>query len=116
MDQPNDRRNIGVNFLPSGQACVRLWSPTSTRVDLVLSPSGDRLALRQAAEGYWSLETDALRPGDGYRFSIDEQDPLPDPASLSQRDGVHGASTAVDLERYNWEHRGWKNPALAKYV
>ncbi|WP_229364499.1 malto-oligosyltrehalose trehalohydrolase [Fibrella aestuarina] len=41
---------------------------------------------------------------------------LPDPASLSQPEGVHGLSRAVDTGTFPWEDTGWVNPPLAQYL
>ncbi|MDB5251150.1 MAG: malto-oligosyltrehalose trehalohydrolase, partial [Flaviaesturariibacter sp.] len=66
--------------------------------------------------GYWALETKTLTPGSRYRFSIDGNDPLPDPASLAQPGGVHGASQAVDLSAFQWSDGSWRNHALQNYI
>jgi maltooligosyltrehalose trehalohydrolase len=59
--------------------------------------SGDQRIALQPHDGYWRGEV-ALRADDGYRFSLDGGEPVPDPRSRWQRDGVHGASFAIDAE------------------
>jgi maltooligosyltrehalose trehalohydrolase len=51
---------------------------------------------REDAES-WSIELETAALEGGYRFSIDGGEPVPDPCSAWQRDGVHGPSYPVDL-------------------
>src|SRR4029077_2455690 len=53
------------------------------------------------APEYWHAEVDDSVLVNGYRFSIDGGEPIPDPRSMWQPDGVHGASHLVDIERLN---------------
>jgi maltooligosyltrehalose trehalohydrolase len=48
-------------------------------------------------------------------FSCDAGD-LPDPCSLSQPDGVHGPSRALDLKDFSWTDEHWKNHPLEAYI
>ena len=45
--------------------------------------------------GYFRLDVDA-EAGERYRYRLDGGDELPDPASRSQPEGVHGPSAIVD--------------------
>ena len=49
--------------------------------------------------GYWHTEVDDSVLAHGYRYSVDGGEPIPDPRSMWQPDGVHGASRLVDTER-----------------
>jgi maltooligosyltrehalose trehalohydrolase len=55
-----------------------------------------RVAMRADGDGYWRTELDAPSERGGYKYSIDGGDPLPDPRSLWQPDGVHGNSHVID--------------------
>jgi maltooligosyltrehalose trehalohydrolase len=46
--------------------------------------------------GYWHTEADESVLAHGYRYSIDGGEPIPDPRSRWQPDGVHGASYLAD--------------------
>ncbi len=109
-------RQIGINFIASGEAHIKLWSPLSKSVELVSSEKNLRLPLGKSADGNWTLTTSEVRPGDRYMFSVDGKKPLPDPASLSQPDGVHGASEALYLGNYDWADTNWRNPDLSTYI
>jgi maltooligosyltrehalose trehalohydrolase len=41
---------------------------------------------------------------------------LPDPASLSQLQGVHAASSVVDVYEFDWTDQKWQNPDLHTYI
>jgi maltooligosyltrehalose trehalohydrolase len=53
--------------------------------------------------GWWSVEAD----GESYAFSVDGSDPMPDPRSPWQPDGVHGFSRVFDSGRFAWSDAEW---------
>ena len=59
---------------------------------------------------------DGVGHGDRYRFRLDDGEPLADPASGWQPDGVHGPSAVVDAGRFDWSDEGWRGVALADTV
>jgi maltooligosyltrehalose trehalohydrolase len=110
-----NHRNIGVNFNKDGKAEVQVWAPFAKELSLVLIASQKDIPLRNEEYGYWSLTTTALKPGDLYYLAINGKQ-LPDPASLSQPDGVHGPSRALALAEFNWADAEWKNHPLEDYL
>lgn len=108
------KRNIGINFEKEGKAEVRFWAPEAVTVELKISDAV--LPLEKKDFGYWELFTDKIKPGTSYQFQLNGKDMLPDPASLSQPEGVHGASEAYDLNAFKWTDDHWKNPALDTYL
>lgn len=109
-----DTRTLGINFLKDGRAAVRVWSPLAKKLAVIVN--GEAIELTQAEYGYWELITDKIRNGTRYKFSMDDGAPLPDPASLSQPDGVHGDSEAMDLKLFQPDEGGWKNHPLEDYI
>ncbi|WP_353720402.1 malto-oligosyltrehalose trehalohydrolase [Dyadobacter sp. 676] len=105
----------GVTFNDRGEANVLVWAPKAEKVQLKFGDSLP-LDLEKGAYGFWTLETFALRPGDKYGFLLDDQGPLPDPATLHQPDGVHGLSGAFDVRKFSWTDGQWKNPAMKDYI
>src|SRR5947209_18088422 len=93
-----DRRNIGVNFINGKQTTVRIWSPLAKKVELSII-EGKTLKLDKGEYGYWGLTTDKMSEGECYIFKIDGKE-YPDITSLSQPDGVHKSSEAVDLTAF----------------
>ncbi|WP_118950469.1 malto-oligosyltrehalose trehalohydrolase [Taibaiella helva] len=117
MNQPDIRRKqLGISF-HEGRAEVLLWAPKA-REQVVLhdETTGEHLPLERGAFGYWTLQTDRIADDDLYCFSIDGGKPLPDPASLSQPDGVHGPSQALDLQHFPWTDQQWHNPDFGDYI
>ncbi|MFP4425518.1 MAG: malto-oligosyltrehalose trehalohydrolase [Spirochaetaceae bacterium] len=87
----------------------RLWAPSARRVELVIHRAapppaaadsleeGTLLELPRDREGWCSSERLPLGAGSRYRFRIDGDLEVPDPASRFQPEGVHGPSEVVDL-------------------
>ena len=73
---------------------VTVWAPFAKSVDLVTPER--RFALRKGLLGDWQNEVDVSELQQGYRYSIDGGEPLPDPRSQWQPDGVHGSSYVID--------------------
>ncbi|MEX8546636.1 MAG: malto-oligosyltrehalose trehalohydrolase [Mucilaginibacter sp.] len=110
------QRSIGVNFNARGEAEVKLWAPKAKSAELLLTANNKKYPLKEASYGYWILTTPELKPGDLYQFVLNGEKPLPDPASLSQPESVHGASQAIDLSAFVWGDQDWQNYPLAEYL
>ena len=97
-----------------------LWAPHAAGVDLVLplqNRTERRLAMIPAGDGTFDLEVPDAGHGTGYAFSLDGSDPLPDPRSAWQPDGVHAASRVFDPARYAWQDGDWAGrPVLGAVV
>ncbi|WP_372392165.1 malto-oligosyltrehalose trehalohydrolase [Xanthomonas sp. NCPPB 3582] len=93
---------------PAGEGQVRfaLWAPEASRVEVVFA-DGARAALQAGADGFFSAVL-ACAAGARYRYSIDGGEPVPDPASRWQPDGVHGASAVQPTDGYRWSHPQWQ--------
>ncbi|HEU4901861.1 MAG TPA: malto-oligosyltrehalose trehalohydrolase, partial [Flavisolibacter sp.] len=100
-------RTIGLNF-KEGKAMITVWAPLAQKVTVVTD--GVSVALEKKAYGYWQATTGSLPEGTRYKIAVDDKQPLPDPASLSQPDGVHGASEAFDVTAFPWIETNWNNP------
>ena len=109
------KRSIGVSF-QQGKATIKVWAPKAKEVALKPAKGGAPLPLEQEEDGYWMATTGDLRPGDRYKFLLDSEKELPDPASLSQPEGVHGPSQALDLTTFQWTDGAWKNTPLEDYL
>lgn len=113
MKAINTRPGVTIN---NSTATIWLWCPEAKQVALMLDDNGETLPLSLQEYGYWYLETDQLNEGSRYKFIIDDKDPLPDPASLSQPDGVHQSSAVVDLNAFKWTDAEWNNIRLQDYI
>jgi maltooligosyltrehalose trehalohydrolase len=108
-----ERRTLGVNFNTEGTAELLYWVPEANSVAIRFNQR--ELPLFNKERGYWALTTNDLQPGMTYQLIIDGQ-ALPDICSLSQPDGVHGASLAITLNEIQWTDDNWLNPALDDYL
>jgi maltooligosyltrehalose trehalohydrolase len=86
-----------------------VWAPHASSVDVVVS--GRRHPMQGDDRGWWRTDVDA-EPGADYGFSLDGDDPLPDPRSGWQPAGVHGLSRLVDHDSFNWRTASWELPEL----
>jgi maltooligosyltrehalose trehalohydrolase len=108
------KRSLGAILDENGNTTFTVWSPLSENVHVEIN--GKDLFLMEKKEfGFWQYKTKNIKAGSLYKFVPGEDKALPDPASLSQPDGVHGASQVVDLE-FNWTDKEWKNPPLEQYI
>ena len=110
-----NKRNIGVNFLGNGEAEVLLWSPFAKTAEFIIHEK-KVLPLQKMPHGYWKLNTGEIKPGEEYWLSVDQGEAYPDPASLSQQKGVHGPSTAIDLNEFKWTDDHWVVPPLEEFI
>jgi len=111
-----EKRKLGVNFNEEGQADIALWAPKVDYAEIYYVDKNKSEQLIGGELGLWTLTTDSLKPGDLYFFKLDGKVQFPDPASLSQPDGVHGASQAINNREFNWTDEKWKNFALKDYI
>ncbi|WP_031527112.1 malto-oligosyltrehalose trehalohydrolase [Dyadobacter crusticola] len=106
----------GIRFNEFGEAEVLVWAPLAEEASILLVDQDKNLSLQKADYGYWTLKTDKIKPDDLYQIVLGEEEPLPDPASVYQPQGVHGPSQAVDIKDFQWTDQQWKNPGLSDYI
>ena len=91
-----------------------VWAPISKTVQLALS-DGSIHSMERDDAGYWKT-TLPVDPRIRYGFRLDEQPTFPDPASLSQPDGVQDLSAIVDRSAFSWTDTGWKGIPLSNKI
>jgi maltooligosyltrehalose trehalohydrolase len=101
---------FGAELMDGGGVRFRLWAPAARRVDLCWECRGEaRLqAMAPLSDGWVGLETRNAGPGTLYRFRIDGDQRVPDPASRFQPQGVHGPSEVIDPAAFDWQDAEWK--------
>ncbi|MDO8878935.1 MAG: malto-oligosyltrehalose trehalohydrolase [Pseudolabrys sp.] len=81
----------------------RLWAPAASRVSLMLDAPHD-----MPKNGDWfELHVPKAKAGTRYRFKIDDDIEIADPASHFQPDDVQGSSEVID-HHYDWQAPDWK--------
>src|SRR5262249_52239251 len=90
-------------LLDSEGVTFRLWAPAARHVELVL----DRTCpMPTTGDGNYELRVANAGNGTHYKFRIDEEFEVPDPASHFQPHDVFGPSEVVDHD-YSWRSVGW---------
>ncbi|RZK67258.1 MAG: malto-oligosyltrehalose trehalohydrolase [Pedobacter sp.] len=118
LAEVRDTQKIGVSF-EGALARVLVWAPQAEKVRLHLHKQNKHLELNEIDGGYWGIATELLKSGDQYTFELTTEGEVierPDPASRSQQTGVHGPSTAVDINEYQFNDHDWKGLALKNYI
>lgn len=82
-----------------------VWAPDASAVSLVLRSETQKMA--EADDGWWKLEVPEAGHGTDYAFSVDGSEPMPDPRSPWQPDGVHGFSRVFDTSLHDWSDGDW---------
>jgi 1,4-alpha-glucan branching enzyme len=96
--------------LVAGGARFRLWAPDAGDVALRLEGPGPErdVAMQGGDDGWFSVVVPGARAGTRYRFAIDGETLVPDPASRFQPEGPHGPSEVIDPEAHEWSDTGWR--------
>jgi maltooligosyltrehalose trehalohydrolase len=95
---------FGARLTADG-ACFRLWAPAAQHVEVLLDTPHP---LRRGDDGWYAAEISGVRAGARYKFRIDDEVDVPDPASLYQPEDVSGPSEVIDHDAYQWRARDWR--------
>ncbi len=107
--------SVGAEVLQDGTVRFLLWAPLVDSVDLHLIGDGTTITMENVGGGYFQAVTDRARGGSRYWYRIGD-DELPDPASRSQPDGVHGPSEVVDFSAVSWNDADFEPPDSSALV
>jgi maltooligosyltrehalose trehalohydrolase len=99
-----NERHFGASLTTDG-ASFRLWAPAAKRVDLLLDQPHAMLLNK---DGWFSLDISGAKAGTRYKFRIDDEIDVPDPASAFQPDDVSGPSEVIDHASYRWRATDWR--------
>ena len=93
--------------LDDGAVRFRLWAPAARHVGLCLEGAPQPLPLAGRSDGWFELITRQAADGTRYRYRIDDELDVPDPASRYNPTDVDGPSAVVDPCRFEWDDDGW---------
>jgi maltooligosyltrehalose trehalohydrolase len=91
--------------LTSEGVSFSLWAPAAKRVDVLLETPHP---LRRDDDGWFSAAIAGVKAGARYKFRIDDEIDVPDPASGFQPDDVAGSSEVIDHTAYRWRATNWR--------
>ena len=88
-----------------------VWAPQRSKVQVLVD--GKPNAMNRDDAGWWRRTVGDAAHGAAYAFLLDDDPtPLPDPRSLWQPTGVHGASRVYDHSAFFWTDRSWTGRQL----
>ncbi|KTC25796.1 malto-oligosyltrehalose trehalohydrolase [Pseudomonas marginalis ICMP 9505] len=96
----------GAIMLDAQHTRFALWAPDAFYVSVELE-NGKSIAMLPQADGWFETEIQCPA-GTLYRYNIDGEMDVPDPASRAQAADVHGWSVVVDPLAYQWRHSNWQ--------
>ncbi|EKS29102.1 malto-oligosyltrehalose trehalohydrolase [Afipia felis] len=97
--------SFGPRLIQDGVA-FRLWAPAAQRVDLQLD--GSTHEMHRDEGGWFTRDVAHAHAGMRYRFLIDGETEVPDPASPFQPDDIAGPSEVIDHRSYGWRATDWR--------
>jgi len=100
---------FGAQLLDDGGVHFRLWAPAAKRVSLCLQHDDGEAdeAMAPRGGGWFELQHRAAGEGSRYRFCIDDNLRVPDPASRFNPGDVHGHSEVIDPRAFEWQDDAW---------
>ncbi|MGH7403666.1 MAG: malto-oligosyltrehalose trehalohydrolase, partial [Candidatus Rokuibacteriota bacterium] len=101
------RMPFGAEVREDGNTRFRLWAPGARQLELWLEEPGRAVAMPRDAGGWAEYVTREAPAGTRYRYRIDGETLVPDPAARFQPGDVHGASEVIDPLAYPWADTGW---------
>jgi maltooligosyltrehalose trehalohydrolase len=105
-------RPLGARPLPDGTTEFRVWAPRPRSVALRIG--GAEHPLTAEGRGVFAARVPAGEGAD-YAFLVDGE-PLPDPCTRWQPEGLRGPSRVLDAEGFPWTDAGWGGLSLPDLV
>ena len=101
----------------------RVWAPEKETMILRLLGQEDKssdsnwdIVMNKESGGYFIADVTGVKDGDRYVYIPDGRDPLPDPCSSFQPEGVFAASQVIDHDRFKWKDSNWRGRPLSESV
>ena len=108
-------KNVGAVYTGDGKVEFCIWAPFAENVEVIIKGSERSQPLSKDDKGYWSKNLQDVKPGEFYKFRIDDRE-FPDPASLSQPEGVHSWSQIIDHNSFSWQDDNWNSRELDEMI
>ncbi|MCB1985144.1 MAG: malto-oligosyltrehalose trehalohydrolase [Burkholderiales bacterium] len=104
------RMPFGAEVLDGQGVRFQLWAPAARTVDVCLTNGSLEKTIPMTAgmDGWFGITTELAQVGTYYRFSINGETQIPDPASRFQPEDVHGPSEVIDAGSWHWQDAHWQ--------
>ena len=108
IDDPEIPR-AGLTDLDDRASRWRVWAPKAERVDLILGTGSRRTIhpMEREPRGFFGITTPKPADGTRYAYALDGGEPLADPCSRWQPDGVDAPSAVLRPEAMAWDEGDW---------
>lgn len=100
------RMPFGAEFMQQDTVRFRLWAPAARQV-LLLIDEEMPVTMQAIGAGWHEWISHQVSAGSRYRYRIDNELCVPDPASRYNPDDVHGASQLIDPATFEWQDSAW---------
>jgi maltooligosyltrehalose trehalohydrolase len=108
---------IGALYEGDEKCMFKVFAPEAKRIRVEFPGRGGEVRdLERQARGHWEARIEGIRPGELYKYRIDDGESRPDPASNYQPEGVYGPSQVWDHETFKWSDRAWQGFPLDEYI
>ena len=92
----------------------RIWAPNANQVEVRIGT--DLFGMTRGESGWWFTEIPLAKAGIDYAFVLDGGEPVPDPRSPWQPNGIHGPSRTVDHGAFSWTDQRWQAKPLSSAI
>jgi malto-oligosyltrehalose trehalohydrolase len=100
------RLSFGARLEADERTVFQLWAPAARSVALEIDGARP-LPMGRDSWGFYNAAARAPA-GTRYRFRIDDEISVPDPAARAQDGDVHGYSVVTDPHAWTWRNPGWR--------
>jgi maltooligosyltrehalose trehalohydrolase len=102
---------FGAHLTGAARTRYRFWAPSLNAVQLELYPDAADakpvlIDMTPAGDGWFEAQADG-GAGTKYRFRLNKDLAVPDPASRFQPEDVQGPSEVIDPRAYAWQNTEW---------
>ncbi|WP_249673204.1 malto-oligosyltrehalose trehalohydrolase [Pseudomonas abieticivorans] len=96
----------GAVMIDPAHTRFALWAPDALTVSVEIE-HGSSLPMLPQADGWFVIQT-RCQAGTAYRYQINGELLVPDPASRAQQSDIDSPSLVVDPNAYTWQHLAWQ--------
>jgi len=108
---------LGATQSDAPMTRFRFWAPSCSAVGIEFEYAGTagRMDMTPIGDGWFEAQAQC-GTGTRYRYRLEGDLAVPDPASRFQPEDVHGPSEVVDPLAYRWQHPEWRGRAWETMV